>query len=211
MYTNALEQEIAILKQQLAESTREFTVTVARLEQEIHKRKQVEQELRQSQQFLQQIFDMLPQRIFWKDRNLRYLGCNKSFAQDAGLDSPVDIIGKDDFELVWREFAHNYQADDQAVITSSVAKLHYEELLIKEDGTKIWIKTSKVPLCNEVGEIIGVFGCYEDITTRKAAETALKESQQQLQAFIDNSPSVIFIKDVEGRYILANRNFWSLD
>jgi PAS domain-containing protein len=71
------------------------------LQQEIKERQSIETQLRESQQLLQLVCDTLPQRVFWKDRNLNYLGCNQKLAEDAGLQSTEAIIGKNDFDLAW--------------------------------------------------------------------------------------------------------------
>lgn len=153
---------------------------------DISDRKQVEQELRESQQLLQLVFDTLPQRVFWKDKNFHFLGCNKLFAQDAGLESPEQIIGKHDFELAWRESAHLYRADDTDIIQNNISIINYEEPQVREDGTTLWLRTSKIPLRNEVGKVIGVFGSYEDITEYKAVEDSLRQQirHEQLIAAI---------------------------
>ncbi|NJP10574.1 MAG: PAS domain S-box protein [Leptolyngbyaceae cyanobacterium RU_5_1] len=139
------------------------------------------QTLQQSQQLLQLVMDTLPQRVFWKDRNFRYLGCNRHFAQDAGLPSPKQLIGKDDFELAWKELAHLYQEDDQFVMEHGISRIHYEERQMREDGSLVWLRTSKIPLRNQAREIIGVFGCYEDITLLKEAEESLHKSEAELR------------------------------
>ena len=61
--------------------------------------------LERSIAMLQLVMDTIPQRVFWKDRNFVYRGCNRVFAEDAGIDSPEDIVGKNDFELSWKESA----------------------------------------------------------------------------------------------------------
>src|SRR5208337_4533068 len=84
--------------------------------QDITERKRAEEELYQSRQMLKSILDTIPQRVFWKDRNLSYLGCNKALANDTGLKDPAEIIGKNDYELAWRESAEHYRADDNLVM-----------------------------------------------------------------------------------------------
>jgi PAS domain-containing protein len=76
---------------------------------------------------LQQIIETLPVRVFWKDTELRYLGCNSLFARDAGGQSPADIIGKLDYDLAWHEQAKLYRADDQQVMRENKVKLAYQE------------------------------------------------------------------------------------
>jgi PAS domain-containing protein len=111
-------------------------------------------------QMLQLILDIIPKRIFWKDKNSQFLGCNKLFALDAGLEFPKQIVGKNDFELAWQESASLYRADDLVVMQNNIPRINYEELQLREDGTTLLLKTSKVPLRNQKNEVIGVFGCY---------------------------------------------------
>ena len=136
-------------------------------------------ELQESQQMLQLVMDTIPIRLFWKDKNYKYLGCNQACASDAGLESPEQIIGKNDFELSWKETAPLYRADDMEIIQKNISKVNYEEPQVREDGTSSWVRTTKIPLHNQQGEIIGLFGSYEDITEKKRAEEALWESERR--------------------------------
>ncbi len=115
-------------------------------------RKQAAAALTDSLNLLQTIIDNAPVRIFWKDKTLRYLGCNPVFAKDAGMASCQDVIAKDDYQLSWKQSAELYRTDDQRIMDANVAKLFYEEPQIKEDGSTIWLRTSKVPLHNEAKE-----------------------------------------------------------
>ena len=174
---------------------------------DITERKQVVEALRDSQQVLQTVMDNIPQSIFWKDRNLTYLGCNRAFADDAGLDSPSDVIGKTDWDMPWKEQAELYRADDGLVMESDTPKLNYEEPQTTPDGSIIWLRTSKVPMHNVDGKVTAVLGMYEDITERKQAEEALRDSQQVLQTVMDNIPQSIFWKDRNLNYLGCNRAF----
>ncbi len=131
------------------------------------KRKTAEETVRETQQFLRLVLDTIPVRIFWKDIDLNYLGCNHVFASDAGLDSPEAIIGRSDFDMVWKEQANLYRTDDQAVISSNTPRLNYEEPQTTPQGDLIWLRTSKIPLLDAKGKIKGVLGTYEDITESK--------------------------------------------
>lgn len=91
---------------QLQSELAEFRRRIAELETAEAKRKRAEEDLYNSHQMLQLVLDTIPQRVFWKDRNFSYLGCNRPFAEDAGLDNPSEIVGKDDFELGWKDVAH---------------------------------------------------------------------------------------------------------
>lgn len=132
------------------------------------------------------IVNTIPQSVFWKDIQGRYLGCNTSFARAAGLSSPEDIVGKTDFDLPWpQQEAEIYRASDLAIISDRQPRLHIEELLQQADGSRIVINTSKVPLINTGGHIYGVLGIYEDITERKRIENALCESSELMARILE--------------------------
>jgi hypothetical protein len=119
---------------------------------------------------LQLVLDTIPVRIFWKDTDLKYLGCNLSFARDAGRSFPEDLIGDTDDHMAWAEQAVLYRADDILVIKSGQPRIAYEEPQTTPDGRKIWLRTSKAPLRDSNGKTIGVLGTYEDITEQKTHE-----------------------------------------
>jgi len=137
-------------------------------------------ELRGSRQMLQLVLDNIPQRVFWKDRDGRFLGCNKACAGDAGVPTPQDIVGKTDYELSWKATADVYLADDRQVTESGLAKIGYEEVMVREDGAQRWVRTSKVPLPGSIGGVVGVLGTYEDITETKHIEEKLQRYSVEL-------------------------------
>ncbi len=146
--------------------------------QDITARLQAKAEILEARDLLFTVIDTAPIRVFWKDRNLRYLGCNTLFANDAGLTHPAELIGKDDFQMAWSDQAESYRADDHQVMVSGVAKLFYEEPQTTKDGQTIWLRTSKVPLRNQNNEIIGLLGVYEDVTEHRNAEIKIKRLTQ---------------------------------
>ncbi|MEI2723397.1 MAG: PAS domain S-box protein [Verrucomicrobiota bacterium] len=158
-------------------------------------RKQAEAALRESRQILEGILNAIPVRVFWKDRNLVYLGCNAIFARDAGFTDHHDIIGKDDYQLGWREQAELYRASDREIIVSGRPQLLIEEPQTTQDGKLITLLTSKLPLRSATGEICGVLGTYVDITERKQAEEALHQRvklQEQLVHLAATVPGMIY-------------------
>jgi two-component system cell cycle sensor histidine kinase/response regulator CckA len=160
---------------------------------DVTERKRVENELYQSKQMLELILDNIPQRVFWKDRTFRYLGCNRPFARDANCESTLDIIGKDDFELSWKDTAALYRADDRLVMESNTPKLKYEEPQSKPDGEQLWLHTNKIPLHDQQGQVIGVLGTYEDITDRKRIEDALRKSENKFRQLFQNANDAIYL------------------
>lgn len=118
--------------------------------------------------------DTVPVRIFWKDVEGKYSGANKLFLEDAQLSTEEEIIGKTDFELPWgKTEAKVYRDDDIRVMKSGVPRLHFEESQTNENGDVIILSTSKVPLKDRDGSIIGVLGSYADITKQRNIEDEL--------------------------------------
>jgi len=156
-------------------------VGVFAIYRDITDRKRAEAALRASRNLLQAVLDTIPTRVFWKDRDLRYLGCNQSFARDAGARSPDEIIGLDDYRLGWREQADLYRQDDLRVLESGEPKIGYEEPQTTPEGNRIWLQTSKIPLRDPDGSVFGVLGTYQDITARKQIEEELARHRDQLE------------------------------
>jgi PAS domain S-box-containing protein len=153
--------------------------------------------LKESRNLLQAIIDAVPMRVFWKDQDLRYLGCNPAFARDAGLTRPEELLGKDDFQLAWAEQAERYRADDRAVMASGLPRLSFDEPQTTPDGRTLWLRTSKVPLRNAHHQTIGILGVYEDITENRRAETALREREEIYRAIVDRSVEGILLIDAQ--------------
>jgi rsbT co-antagonist protein RsbR len=137
--------------------------------------------LRRELALFQLVIDSLPMRVFWKEaKDLRYLGCGAGFAHDVGYTSSADFIGRDDYEFSPAPLAEAYRADDRRVIESRQARVNFEEPQNRPDGGEAWLLTSKIPLVDADGALVGVLGTYEDITERRVAERARLSEQERL-------------------------------
>ena len=143
-----------------------------------------EAEAQRSNQMLESVIDNIPQRIFWKDAESRYLGCNMTFARDAGLAYPEQIVGKTDEELPWRAYAGLMREEDRDVIESGLPRINLEQDLTI-DGLHRTRMTSKLPLLDGDGRVIGVLGSYSDTTESKRADLALRLQSRALDACIN--------------------------
>ena len=143
-----------------------------------------ETEARRSKQMLESLIDNIPQRIFWKDRDSRYLGCNSAFARDAGLASKEQVVGMTDAELPWWRTAEQLREDDCRVMATGEPLMNLECDVERDDGVRASI-TSKMPLLDGAGRIIGVLGSYDDTTERKRAELALRLQSRALDACVN--------------------------
>ncbi|MCB1852704.1 MAG: PAS domain S-box protein [Gammaproteobacteria bacterium] len=151
------------------------------VDEKVEKLTEANKAVQEAGQMLQLVLDSIPVRVFWKDSNLVYLGCNKLFAMDSGYEESSDLVGLTDYDMGWLEQADLYQADDRDVMQKGEAKLGYEEPQTTPDGNTIWLQTSKIPLRDIDGNVVGILGTYEDITTRKQAEEQLKLSKMMAQ------------------------------
>lgn len=151
------------------------------------------------------VLNTVPVRVFWKDLNLIYLGCNKPFAEDAGFSDPADVVGKSDFDMGWLEHAELYRSDDRHVIETGQPKLGYEEPQTTPDGRSILLRTSKVPLRDKEGKIIGVLGTYEDITHQRITENTLSVTRESYSDIFNTVSDAIYIQDEDGRFLDINR------
>ena len=199
----AVDAEVERLRRQLAETSRRLDDSERRrLETEtrldIAARKQAEAELARSRQFLRLVLDTIPLRVFWKDRDGVYLGCNLAFARQTRLTDPDQIVGKTDFDLDWRKSAEQFRAEDRAVIDSGLPELGVERPEFPHDGSPMrWARFNKVPLFDAEGRVVGLLGTIEDFTDRIRAEAALKESEAFLASILENIPSMVYVKDAE--------------
>jgi PAS domain S-box-containing protein len=164
---------------------------------DITERKRAEEALRESQQILEGIINAIPVRVFWKDKNLVYLGCNTAFARDAGFADPKDIVGKDDYQMGWRDQAELYRSDDRQVIESACPKVAIEEPQTNPEGNTITLLTSKLPLRSSKGEISGVLGTYVDTTERKRSEETMLRAISALKTLSSCSTALVHARDEE--------------
>jgi PAS domain S-box-containing protein len=123
--------------------------------------------------------DTIPGRVYWKDRELRYLGCNSAWAREVGLEEPGEIRGLRAAELP-RPPANleEIEREERRILAEGVPRLHREESKIGPDGAEGWDDVSRVPLRDEDGGITGVLVHAEDVTERKAAEIQLRHAQR---------------------------------
>jgi two-component system cell cycle sensor histidine kinase/response regulator CckA len=165
-----------------------------------------EDELFRSQELLRSVLDTFPARVFWKDRESVFLGCNASFARNIGLADPSEIVGRTDFDIHTPADAERYRADDQKIMRTGEARIEYEEPMTRVDGSEGWARTSKVPIRDKNGRVIGLLGSYQDITDQKRAAEALRESEGFLDSIVENIPVMVFVKDARTfRFVRLNR------
>ncbi|MEO1404000.1 MAG: PAS domain-containing protein, partial [Cyanobacteria bacterium J06635_1] len=133
----------------------------------------------QTAEFMQLVLDNIPQYIFWKDRNSVYLGCNHRWAEMAGINDPSKVVGLADDDLPWTQKQKDWYLEcDRRVMGTDTPMLRIKQSQRQADGRLSWRETSKLPLHDADGNVIGLLGTIEDITERKVAEDLLKQSEK---------------------------------
>lgn len=156
------------------------------------------------QQLLASLIDYLPDYIYVKDAEGRYILDNAAHRRFLGVKSMADIVGKTVFDIFPRELAERYHQDDQNILRTGNSLLNREEPVVSPTGETRWVSTTKVPLRDNADRIVGLAAIGRDITDRKKSEDALHEKHQLLRTLIDNLPDFIYVKDTQGRFLLNN-------
>ena len=186
-------------------SNSELLDEIAELRRKICDLQRIERKCLQERILLRTLIDNLPDAIFAKDASCRKTLANLADVHNMGLQTEADVLGKDDFELFPKDVAEGFFADDQTVLQSGKPVLNREEYFVDAEGKKRWLMTSKLPLKNERGKIVGLIGIGRDITQRKNAEEALQREKGFMDALMDNVPDSIYFKDRQCRLTKISR------
>jgi PAS domain S-box-containing protein len=172
---------------------------------DITDRKRAEEALESEHTLLRNLIDNVPDRIYAKDSESRFIICNEAMIRRMGKTSITEIVGKSDFDLLPLEMAQRFYADEQAIIRSGIPMINREEPLATEGG-KItrWNLATKVPLLDKQGNRIGIVGVGREITDRKRAEDLLRSLSSRQEAILAAVPEIIMEVDNNKVYTWAN-------
>jgi PAS domain S-box-containing protein len=148
-----------------------------RLKSKIEQLKSSLDEIEMERFQFQTILDLAPDLLNFKDREGRFLAVSQSMAEFLNQ-KREDMVGKTDFDFFPKQDAEKYRADDQRVMDSGQSVLGIDETLSHPNGREDWVSASKVPLRNDAGEVIGIFGMSRNITDRKLAAIELKKAKE---------------------------------
>ena len=146
---------------------------------DISELKQATRQAEKSEALLKSILDLLPQRVFWKDREGRFLGVNRSFKNFVGTE---DVIGKTDLDMPWGAQGEFFQEWDRRIMATREPVFNLLSELTGGDARTSWQTTSKVPLVDARGEVWGVLGTSLDITSFKQTEVELVRARNEAEA-----------------------------
>jgi len=166
-------------------------------------RKQAEEELEHEQYLMHSLMENVPDHIYFKDFESRFIRINNAHARSFGMSDPGEAVGKTDFDFFTDEHAQQAYTDEQEIIRTG-QPISKEEKQTWPDLRDTWVSTTKLPLRDKDEKIIGTFGISVDITKRKQAEETIHNERLLLRTIIDNIPDAIYTKDINGCKTLAN-------
>ncbi len=147
--------------------------------------------LKLDKNLLNSLLKHIPENIYFKDRESRFVRISHAFAKYMGVKDPDEIIGKTDFDLFGEEHARPAFEDEQKIMKTG-EPIQIEEKEVYPDGSEKWVETTKVPRYSEKGEIVGTFGISRDITEKKLWEMEReKKIAAQREELIELSTPVI--------------------
>ena len=159
----------------------------AELKREIEQRTETEKLLVQEKIFFRNLMENIPDCIYFKDKDSKFIRINKSTAYSFGLSDTEEVLGRSDFDFFAGEHAKNAFADEQKVIETGIPIINKEEKETRADGRITWASSTKMPFFDENGNVIGTFGVSRDITDRKTAEQQVVTSEKKFKSLFEYS------------------------
>ena len=152
------------------------------LQKEVNERVRAEELLSEERKVLRALIDNVPDFMYVKDAESRFVVANASVARSRELKRPEELLGKTDFDFYPRELAESYFQDEQNVIRTKQALFNKEEECVDAAGNKSWLLTTKVPLYDKNGQVTGIAGVGRDITKRREAEREMQRAREAAEA-----------------------------
>jgi len=169
---------IIVLRRLIKKKTYELALSNKKLEEDVIKLKEIENNLKKERNLLRTFIDNLPDYIYMKDIKGRFVLANKKLSLLMGKENPDELIGKTDFDLYPGKFAELYFKDEQTIIKTGRPLINKEDIIIDPKGEKIWILNTKIPLFDSDGNVTNIVGIMHDITEKKLLEQQLVQAQK---------------------------------
>ncbi len=175
-------EELQAQEEELRQNLEEMHTTQEDLERQIEENNKIQENLSKEKNLMDALMNSLPEYIYFKDLNSKFIKNSKSHANIFGFSTPEEIMGKSDFDFFDEAHAMPAFKDEQKIIKTGKPIIDLVEKEVKKDGSVTWVSTTKLPLKDQKGKIIGTFGISKDITLAKKLEAEIKEKNEELLA-----------------------------
>jgi PAS domain S-box-containing protein len=163
-------------------------------------RRRAEEAVFQERYLLHTLMDNVPDLIYFKDAEGRFIRGNKALARRFGLNDPADAVGKTDFDFFTEEHARQAWDDERAVMESEQPVVGKEEKETWGGGHVTWVSTTKMPFRDKDGRVVGTFGISRDITMTKRAEEALRQGEERFRSLIEATVAIVWNTPASGKF-----------
>jgi PAS domain S-box-containing protein len=171
---------------------------------DVTQRKRTEEALAHERDLLKALLDHIPDRLYFKDTQGRFIACSRSMARRLGVSDPAEVVGRSDADFHPPELAREFAQDEQRVLSRGQPLIGKTERQLDKDGREIWASVTKVPIYSRSGTITGLVGLSRDITQLKQAEQALRQAEEKYRTIYENSVEGIFQTTRDGHFLSAN-------
>jgi PAS domain S-box-containing protein len=205
-------EQLSAQEEELRQNLEEMQATQEDLRRQLDENEKMKNALNKEKALMDALMDNVPEHIYFKDLDSRFIRFSKSMLKLFGLKEEKELIGKSDFDFF--DEAHSRPAfnDEQKIIKTGQAIIDLEEKEVMEDGRVSWVNTTKMPLRDANGKVIGTFGISKNISRIKNMETealamndTMEKNRKLLIDVLNKVPAKIFLKDENGKFVIVNQ------
>lgn len=159
---------------------------------------------------LRTLLDSIPDSIYIRDREGSYIVVNRALADLVGAEDPKGVTGKTPYDFFPADEARNFIEEDAEVMEAGETVVNPSSIVRSRTGEARHLITTKVPVRDREGNVFGILGINRDVTEQEKAREAVRQTEHRMQEIVDNSPSPMYAKSAEGRYLMVNRRYEEL-
>jgi PAS domain S-box len=198
-------EEMAAQEEEMRQNLEELQSTQEEMARVQEEQKTAQEELFREKSLFANFLDAVPEYVYFKDIQSRFIRISKSLVRLHGVKDDSELLGKSDADLFGKEHSQKAFNDEQTIIRTGVPIYNMVEREDHGDGSVTWVETSKMPLRDLNGQVIGTFGISKDISNIKMLESELSFERNLFDNFLNTSSDYIHFKDDKGRFLRANR------
>ncbi len=175
-------EELQAQEEELRQNLEEMQATQEELNRQMQKNLLIQEDLAKEKYLMDALMNHFPDSIYFKDLDSKFLKSSQSLARSFGFSSADALVGKSDFDFFNEEHARPAYEDEQKIIKTGKPIINLVEKEVRKDGSVAWVSTTKMPLLDQKGKVVGTFGISKDITEAKKMEIELQQRNEEMKA-----------------------------